>query len=63
MKSGAREFEQLVARIQKLLAPTADVLHDVRLEGRATKRKRQIDVLVTQQVGQYESCRSTYIVL
>ena len=54
MKTGSREFEQLVARIQQQLAPDADVLHDVRLEGRATKRKRQVDVLVTQQVGQYE---------
>ena len=54
MKTGSREFEQLVARIQQQLAPDADVLHDVRLEGRATRRKRQVDVLVTQQVGQYE---------
>ena len=54
MKAGSKEFEQLVARIQQQLAPDAEVHHDVKLEGRATGRKRQVDVLVTQQVGQYE---------
>ena len=53
-KGGAREFEQLVAIIQQKLAPDAEVYHGVKLEGRATGRKRQVDVLVTQQVGQYE---------
>ena len=54
MKAGSKEFEQLVARIQQQLAPSAEVLHDVKLEGYATGRKRQVDVLVTQQVGQYD---------
>lgn len=54
MKAGSREFEQLVARIQQQLAPDAEVLHDVKLDGRATGRKRQVDVLVTQQIGQYD---------
>ncbi len=54
MRAGSREFELLVARIQQQLAPDAEVHHDVKIEGRATGRKRQVDVLVTQQVGQYE---------
>ncbi|MDD9981512.1 MAG: restriction endonuclease, partial [Gammaproteobacteria bacterium] len=54
MRTDSREFEQLVARIQRQLAPDAEVYHDVKLEGRTTGRKRQVDVLVTQLVGQYE---------
>lgn len=50
----SRELELLVQRIQQQLAPDADVLHDVRIEGRRTNTKRQIDVLVKQRVGQYE---------
>jgi hypothetical protein len=36
------------------LAPDAEVLHDVKLDGRFSNTKRQIDVLVRQRVGQYE---------
>ena len=54
MRTDSKEFEQLVARIQRQLAPDAEVYHDVKLEGRTTGRKRQVDILVTQQVGQYE---------
>ena len=54
MKTASRDLEQLVARIQQQLAPDSEVLHDVELDGRLSKRKRQIDVLVRQNVGQYE---------
>lgn len=54
MASESRELEILVAKIQAKLAPDAEVLHDVRLMGRESKRKRQIDVLVRQKIGQYE---------
>ena len=49
-----RDLETLVARIQAQLAPDAEVKHDVRLVGRSTGAKRQIDVLVRQIIGQYE---------
>jgi hypothetical protein len=51
-----QELEQLVAKIQKQLAPQAEVLHNVFMDGRQSKRKRQIDVLVRQKIGQYEIC-------
>ena len=54
MKTASRELELLVARIQQQLAPDSEVLHDVKLDGRLSKRKRQVDVLVRQDVGQYE---------
>ena len=54
MIKASRELELLVARIQQQLAPKAEVLHDVKLDGRQSKRKRQIDVLVREQVGQYD---------
>ena len=54
MTKASRELEILVAKIQKQLAPKAEVLHDVRLEGRKSKSKRQIDVLVREKIGQYE---------
>jgi Restriction endonuclease len=49
-----RELEKLVAAIQKQLAPASDVQHNVKLDGRRSGVKRQIDVLVSQKVGQYE---------
>ena len=49
-----KQLEQLVAKIQAQLAPTAHVQHNILLDGRGSKRKRQIDVLVTQKIGQYE---------
>jgi hypothetical protein len=52
--SNSRELEILVAKIQKELAPNAEVLHDAKLDGRQSKTKRQIDVLVSQRIGQYE---------
>ena len=49
-----RNLETLVTRIQQQLAPKAQVFHNVRLEGRQSGTKRQIDVLVKQNIGQYE---------
>lgn len=49
-----QELEKLVAAIQKQLAPSSDVQHNVKLDGRRSGVKRQIDVLVSQKVGQYE---------
>ena len=48
------ELETLVQRIQQQLAPEADVCHNVRLDGRLSGTKRQIDVLVSQKIGQYD---------
>ncbi|MCH7649587.1 MAG: restriction endonuclease [Nitrospinae bacterium] len=50
----SQELEILVAKIQKELAPTAEIIHDAKLPGRKSKRSRQIDVLVRQKVGQYD---------
>jgi hypothetical protein len=50
----SRDLEILVTKIQKQLAPNAEVLHDVKLDGRLSKTKRQIDVLVREKIGQYE---------
>ncbi len=47
-------LEELVANIQKQLAPTANVEHNVHIKGRVTEVERQVDVLVTQKVGQYK---------
>ncbi|MCV9939514.1 restriction endonuclease [Boseaceae bacterium BT-24-1] len=49
-----KELEILVARIQQQLAPDAKIEHNVRLPGRNSEVMRQIDVLVSQRVGQYE---------
>jgi hypothetical protein len=54
MTKQSRELEILVHKIQRQLAPSAEVLHDVRLPGKFSKRDRQIDVLVRQKIGQYE---------
>ena len=48
-----QRFEQLVADIQRDLAPTATVSHNVKLPGRDSETDRQIDVLVEQTIGQY----------
>jgi len=54
MALAAKELELLVAKIQKQLAPKAEVQHNVMLDGRQSKRKRQIDVLVREKIGQYD---------
>ena len=52
--SDFRDLETLVASIQRQLAPNAKVLHNQYLLGRKSGRKRQIDVLVRDRIGQYE---------
>ena len=47
-------LEQLVARIQRQLAPNSKVEHNIDLPTLNGRRKRQVDVLVTDQIGQYE---------
>ncbi|MDD4911001.1 MAG: restriction endonuclease [Sideroxydans sp.] len=47
-------LEELVASIQKKLAPAASVEHNVHIKGRITQVDRQVDVLVTQLIGQYK---------
>lgn len=48
-----KELEKLVMMIQKQLSPDASVQHNVMLEGVDSEAKRQIDVLVEQNIGQY----------
>lgn len=48
------QLEHLVVSIQKQLSPGAIVQHDVKLDGIDSETKRQIDVLVEQNVGQYK---------
>jgi hypothetical protein len=49
-----RKLEKLVAVIQQELAPDAKVEHNVTRRGRVTGAERQIDVLMTQKIGQFE---------
>ncbi|HJQ59864.1 MAG TPA: restriction endonuclease, partial [Vineibacter sp.] len=49
-----RGLEVLVAKIQRQLAPDAEVIHNTKLTGRQSGQARQIDVLVRQKIGQYE---------
>lgn len=49
-----KEFERVAFEIQKDLAPGADVKLDQRLPGHESKTNRQIDILVRQNVGQFE---------
>lgn len=49
-----RELELLVAKIQQQLAPEAKIEHNIKLPGRLSETSRQIDVLVSQKIGQYE---------
>jgi len=48
-----KALEKLVAQIQKQLSPDATVQHNVMLDGVESETKRQIDVLVEQNIGQY----------
>lgn len=48
-----KELEYLVAMIQKQLSPNASVQHNVMVDGLESETKRQIDVLVEQNIGQY----------
>ncbi|WP_175907936.1 restriction endonuclease [Burkholderia sp. BCC1640] len=47
------DLEHLVANIQRSLAPAAKVEHNVKVKGRNSEVDRQVDVLVTQNIGQY----------
>lgn len=47
-------LEKLVARIQSQLAPNSKVEHNIDLPTLNGKRTRQVDVLVTDRIGQYE---------
>jgi hypothetical protein len=47
-------LEELVASIQKQLAPDAIVEHNVYVKGQITGVDRQVDILVTQMIGQYK---------
>jgi hypothetical protein len=49
-----KEFEKLVAEIQRDLAPDAEVTHNVKMKGRDSGQLRQVDVLLRKTVGQYE---------
>lgn len=48
-----KKLEYLVASIQRQLSPDAIVSHNVMLDGVESETKRQIDVLVEQNIGQY----------
>jgi hypothetical protein len=54
MAKDSEALEILVAKIQKQLAPNAEVTHNAHLMGRNSKVERQIDVLVKDKIGQYE---------
>lgn len=54
MAKSSVELELLVQKIQQQLAPKAEVLHNVKMTGRRTGAKRQIDVLVREKIGQYD---------
>jgi hypothetical protein len=46
-----KKFEVLVHKIQSDLSPDATVQYDVRVDGYISKQKRQIDILVEQNIG------------
>lgn len=48
-----KELEYLVVMIQEQLSPDASVQHNVMLDGIDSETKRQIDILVEQNIGQY----------
>ncbi|WP_238909499.1 restriction endonuclease [Achromobacter ruhlandii] len=49
-----RDLEELTANIQRGLAPDAEVIHDAKVMGHLSETERQVDVLVRQQIGQYQ---------
>ncbi|MFC1958940.1 hypothetical protein ACFLV6_03410, partial [Chloroflexota bacterium] len=48
-----RTYEKLVAKVQQELAPDASIKHDDQIWGYDSKKNRQIDVSIRQQIGQY----------
>lgn len=53
-KAKWKRFEDLVASIQRQLAPSATVAQNEKIRGRRTGRLRDIDISVRQKVGQYD---------
>lgn len=49
-----KEFEVLVAKIQKELAANSVVTHDDKIIGRKSKRMRQIDVSIRSKIAQFD---------
>jgi hypothetical protein len=49
-----KRFEDLVAQIQRTLAPTATVEQDVHVRGKTSGVDRQIDIAVTTRAGQFD---------
>jgi hypothetical protein len=49
-----KRFENLVAQIQRTLAPTAAVAQNERMRGHESQVLREIDISIRQRVGQYE---------
>jgi hypothetical protein len=54
LKPDWEQLEHLVVSIQQQLSPDATVSHNVKLDGVDSETKRQIDVLVEQNIGQYQ---------
>lgn len=48
-----KQLEQLIADIQKQLAPGAKITHNAKVKGHKSGIDRQIDVLVEQSIGQF----------
>ena len=49
-----KQFEVLVASVQRELAPGSEVRHNEKIVGRRSKVPRQIDIAIHGKVGQYE---------
>jgi hypothetical protein len=49
-----KKFEELVAKIQEEFSPEAVVTLDDRIEGKITGTKRQVDISIRKNIGQYK---------
>ena len=47
------KFEEVVANVQKIFAPNSKVTHNDKVRGKISKKLRQIDISIRQNVGQY----------
>jgi hypothetical protein len=54
-----KQFETIIADIHQQLAPDAVVRHNHRIVGKSG-RKRQLDVTVSQNIGDYPMVKSHY---
>lgn len=54
MQPDWKKFEELVAGVQRELAPDASVATNTHLLGRRSQTQRQIDILIEQHVGQFD---------